>query len=619
MICRSLKIPPWLRDGVSVNRRGSVMRKIIYGGDTETMAGQPITFQFYGENCDDMIFLSDSDRATHTFLRWCKSRPSRMLHVVYVHNLEFDMVSFFWDRRVDLVASRSGEFDFYVDGWHVTGAYGAPTFARITDPGENRVIMLVDSFSYYRASLAKAAEVFCPGLPKLERPDGLGEKRFAKTDQNFIDYAMRDAVIAHHIGVSLEGLHNEFEISQTVSVADMAARIFRHRFMERNIPQPPRHVIEMSMASYHGGKNLLPVEPGWYMGVTALDVKSAYPHAMHGFPSFYHANLYRNFVGRRVKSVPDLGVYTVSGKVIGCKWPSLFTHDFKPISERKVYHLCVAGYELNEAIVMGEFKPDSVSGVFYDAERDASPPPLRAFVEDFFQRKESEKDKPKRAMYKFILNSISGKFIQTRKNNMATVVYVDSDKDDRLKVAEEADMIAGGMFHPFIASLITAHTRARIHQVEHTFDAIHTATDGIYTQQRPTARQLKTINAAAEPKTGLGSVVEEGKGDLLLFRNKTYVLYADAGTAEGTPSQAFADKVIVKYALHGFAGTVFDIERLAAHGTRHYTTKRVNRLRASVKSGATPNEFRTQAYTLQVPARLPVHPAKFSHAKRGRK
>jgi hypothetical protein len=224
-------------------------------------------------------------------------------------------------------------------------------------------------------------------------------------------------------------------------------------------------------------------------------------------------------------------------------------------------------------------------------------------------------------MYKFILNSISGKFIQTRKNNKATVIYVDSDKDERLKVAEEADMVAGGMFHPFIASLITAHTRARIHQVEHTFDTIHTATDGVYTQQRPTARQLREINRAADPKTGLGAVVEEGKGDLLLFRNKTYVLYSDEPPPGPDPlkSRSFADKYIVKYALHGFAGTVFDIERLAARGKRKYTTTRVNRLRASVKSGATPNEFRKQEYTLQVSSNLPVHPALFSHAKKGKK
>jgi len=169
------------------------MRKMIYGGDTETMKGRPISFQFYGEKRSDMIFIPDADKATSILLKWCKSLPSRALHVVYVHNLEFDMVSFFWDHRDELVANRSGEFDFEIDGWRIHGAYGAPTFCFIDDPGQNRKIMLVDSFSYYRASLAKAADVFCPDLPKLKAPDGLGEKLFKRTDEQFIEYAMRDS------------------------------------------------------------------------------------------------------------------------------------------------------------------------------------------------------------------------------------------------------------------------------------------------------------------------------------------------------------------------------------------------------------------------------------------
>lgn len=583
------------------------MRKMIYGGDTETMRGRPISFQFYGEGRSDMIFIDDPEKASNILLKWCKTLPSRALHVVYVHNLEFDMVSFFWDHRTELVSSRSGEFDFTIDGWRIAGAYGAPTFCRITDASMNRVVMLVDSYSYYRASLAKAADVFCPELPKLKAPDGLGEKLFKRSDESFIEYAMRDSIIAYYIGLSLEKLHDEFGIGQTVSVADMAARIFRHKFMVKDIPQPSRTVIEDSMSAYHGGKNLLSSSPGWYEQVTAIDISSAYPHAMHGFPSFYHAKLYKPFRAPRPKSVPDLGVYQVSGKVKGCRWPSLFTHDFKPLLNIEVEGLCVAGYELNEALRSGEFRPSSVTGTFYDAEKDHDDPPLKSFVEDFYDRKSTATDKPMRTMYKFILNSISGKFIQTRKNNRASIINVDHDNTSMLKVAEEADMVAGGMFHPFIAALITAHTRARIHKVEHEYETIHTATDGVYTQH---AVNTKKFGA------GLGSLSIEGQGDLLLLRNKTYVLYGDE-KAEGVKSQAFAKKVIVKYALHGFAGTVYDLEKLVATGTRLYMSKKVNRLRASVKAGLTPNEFVDKTFALNVGRDLPVHPAlnKVSHAK----
>ena len=570
------------------------MRKFLYGGDTETMAGEPITFQFYSEQAqvEDIIWIDDPSKASRVFLKWCRSLAANAHHVIYVHNLEFDMVSFFWDCKQELVTTTSGEFDFRRDGWHITGVYGAPTFARMVHGDTKRTVLIVDSFSYYRASLAKAAEVFCPTLPKLDRPEGLGQRRFRKTDTAFCEYAMRDSVVAYHIGVSLEALHQEFDLTQTVSVADMAARIFRHQYLDWTIPQPRRPVIECALNSYHGGKNNLSVPPGWYSNVSSLDISSAYPHAMSEFPSFYEADLYKTYRAARPKSVPPLGVYRVTGRVSDCLWPCLFAHNFTPLRGEDIPGVCVSGYELNEALASGEFKPTSVTGWYYDAEKDKNDPPLRRFVAEFYARKEAEKDKAKRAMYKFILNSISGKFIQTRKRDKTLHVDIESGE-----VGDAADLMAGGMFHPFIASLITGHTRARIHQLEHKYKALHTATDGIFTQARV---------SHAKPQKGLGAVVNEAKGDLLLLRNKLYVLYGDAGKDVGDPSAVFDGKVIIKAALHGFAGSTADLERLVVTNTRSYKAKRVNRLRSALKRDMTPNEFREQAYVLKV-GTLPVN------------
>ncbi len=219
MIYTSLYLPKWMREGIKQNDRGSSMRKYLYGGDTETIRGAPLTFQFYSEDyaCDDILWIDDPIHASRILTKWCKKLPAKAQHIIYVHNLNFDMVSFFWDVKDQLVEAPSGEFDFHIHGWHVTGVYGAPTFARLTDG--HRTVYFVDSYSYYRASLAKAAEVFCPSLPKLTMPEGLGTKRFTKYDDAFCEYAMRDSVVAYHIGVALEALHNEFDLVQTVVVA----------------------------------------------------------------------------------------------------------------------------------------------------------------------------------------------------------------------------------------------------------------------------------------------------------------------------------------------------------------------------------------------------------------
>lgn len=562
------------------------MRKYIYGGDTETLKGAPMTFQFFSEHAGiDALLWIDPAQASRQLLKWCRTLPKEATHVVYIHNLDFDMVSFFWECKELLVAERDGEFDFERDNWRITGVYGTPTYARLSGPGD-RVVMLVDSYSYYRASLAKAATVFCPALPKLRRPDGLGEKLFTPRDTAFAEYAMRDAEVAYHIGMSLEALHDEFDLKQTVSVADMAARIFRHRFLELTIPQPDRPIIEASLASYHGGKNNVSVEPGWYTGVSSLDISSAYPHAMASLPSMSVPRAYRRFNGTRVRSVPDLGVYAVTGTAQACAWPSLYAHDFTALAGT-VEHVCVSGYELNEALRSGEFKPRNVSGWFYDRDQDCHAPPLHSFVEDFYTRKQTEKDPGKRAMYKTILNSLYGKFIQTRKKKK--VLHYDIDAG---RLAESSELVAGGMFHPFIANAITGHTRARIHQLEHKYKALHTATDGIFTQQKP-----------RNEGNGLGALVTEARGDLLLFRSKLYILYGPEGDIK---SSGFRDKRIIKYALHGFAGSVSDLERLVTSSRRKYSATRVNRLRDSVNRGLTPNEFVKRDYVLKVGS-LPVH------------
>lgn len=559
------------------------MDKIIYGGDTETHNGEPMTLQFYSEDiaCNDLLWVNASN-ATKTFQKWCERRKRNVLHVIYVHNLAFDLVEFFWSHKKKLVELGS-EFDFSWGKFNVKGCYGTPTFCTITN-GHDITIKIVDSFSWFRGSLAKMGSLVCPDLPKLKRPAGLGEKKFTNRDGGFIDYAMRDAEIDYHMGRAIEKLCQEFDIVQPVSVADMAAKIFRKR-LTYPIYQPSREIIEASMLSYHGGKNNITVEAGWYDDVTSLDISSAYPDAMLQLPAFSNAKLYRRIkVSSRAKSVPCHGVYNVCGTVAPCKWPVLFSHGFKPITGN-VNRVYVQGHELNEALRSGEFKPTKINGWFYDAAKDHQAPVFRSFIEEFYGLKESADDLVFRTLYKLIMNSISGKFVQTRKRGAAMMTDIDSGQ-----TVAASDLTAGGLFHPFIASDITAHTRARIHQLEHKHKAIHTATDGI----------MKLGKAKPEGR-GIGALTVEARdANLLLVRNKCYILYG-AKTKKTQKSLTFPRKHIIKYALHGFQGSVTDMEQLISSGRRKYSTNKPNTLKTALKRGLTPNKFERKPFTLRVP------------------
>lgn len=589
MIIPDLEIPKHIYDGIKRNTSGGRLDVIVHGADSETYHGKPMTLQFFSDDMDyQQCIYVDETTATKQFIKWADSLPRHCLHVVYCHNLDFDLPEFLWSVRDQLITA-GGDFEIDIGNWHIHGVYGRPTFCYVTNRKAGKRILVVDSFLWFNGSLANAAELFCPQLPKLKRPDKLGSKWYSDRDEKFYAYAMRDAEVAFHIGKSVQKIIREFDIRQPVSLADMSAKIFRHHYLQHTIPQPNRAVIMAALKSYHGGKNnvIKGAAPGWHMGITGMDISSAYPYAMSQLPSMSYAKLYKRYMkaNKHVREVPPLGVYQVSGHADICNWPVIFHHGFQPI-QGKFRHVWVQGVELNEALRSGEVHLTSVRGHYYEHEKDNRRSPFADFCGDFYHRKQSEKNRIQRYMYKTTLNSVYGKFIQTRKGKRE--IYTDIDNDT---TQEARPLVAGGMFHPFIATAITAHTRAYIHQLEHAHRAFHTATDGIYTHlKRPKKVPLS-------PRSGLGSLEIENTGDLVLLRNKCYILYHPKGK---TKSQYFKGKRIIKFAKHGFQGTVYDLEKCVAHGTRRYKHARPNRLRESLKRGLPVNEFVERDYVLKV-------------------
>lgn len=565
------------------------MDVVVHGADSETYYGNPMTLQFYSGDMEYSECLwVDEHTATQGFFEWAETLPKKCLHVVYCHNLEFDLSEFFWSFKEELITA-GGDFDLQYGGWTIRGVYGRPTFVRLAHRKHNRQLLIVDSFSWFRGTLKKAAELFCPDLPKMKMPKDLGSKKFPMSDENFYEYAMRDSIIAYHIGKSVQKIIQQFDIMQPVTLADMSAKIFRHHFLKHTIPQCGNMQTSAAMLSYHGGKNnvVTGAAPGWHMDVTAMDISSAYPYAMSQLPSMSIEKNYKRMKVQRMQpmQVEPLGVYKCSGIAHACEWPVIFQHNFKPI-QGPFTDVWIQGIELNEALSAGEITIHKIRGFYYDAERDSIDSPFKAYCEYFYELKQSQTDPVQRYMYKTILTSVYGKFIQTHKQGR--IIYTDVDTGE---TTETQDAVAGGMFHPFIASAITAHTRAYIHQLEHAHNAIHTATDGFYTKYK----RIRSVPMA--PTSGLGAMEIEARGDLVLLRNKCYILYSDKGTL---PSQYFKGKTIHKFAKHGFQGTVYDLERMVAHNVRKYTVNRPNRLRESIKRGLNVNEFVEREYVLKV-------------------
>lgn len=549
-------------------KRGQIQ---VLGFDSETLLGPPITLQFYGGShvgrFNGCIFIGKR-RAMDVFLAQLKKlKPGH--YRMYGHNLEFDMLSALWEQRAKM---RDGNIDLRAGDWEIHGRYSKPVFA-IFDDGE-RYIELVDSMLWFQTSLEKAGNLVCPDLPKLPRPQGLGEVLFTAKDEDFIEYAMRDAVVAYHLGHAIEKFHEELDIAPQISLASMAAAVFRRHYMQEDIYQPPMHEwIAGAAASYHGGVNRVHPDsaPAWHTNVTSLDLSSAYPDAMKRFPAFSDEAGYQAFKAvnvRKTNHVEDLGIYNISGRAASCAWPALFDHNFKPL-QGTFSDIWVTGYELNQALESDEVTLSRLKGFLYDQSNERGYSPFDAFVSFFYKMKSEAKDPVMRYMYKIMLNALTGKFIQTSPD--FTLV------DGQLVKIKRA----GGLYHPFIASLITGHTRSVMHVQEHKYEALHTATDGIFAPGRHKGAGKKV----------LGAFVAEGYGDLALFRNKLYIFYTDEESEDTYPSQVFEGRHILKCARHGFQGRVVDLEQMLVSTLREYKTNKPLKLKTAIKRKEDPNKF----------------------------
>lgn len=562
-------------------------RPIICGIDSETNQGPPFSLQLYSEDQRSLtkMLWVDAKNATDKLLEHLsRNVRDNTPYVLYGHFLPFDFVSFFWPRLEELVRRRDSVFRFTHRAWTIEGVYGTPTFARLSNGRKS--VMILDSWSWFRCSLAKAADLVCPDLPKLKRIDGLGTRVFTARDKGFTDYAMRDAEVAYHLGIAIDAMHKEYNLDQSVSVADMAARIFRSHYIEDEIARTGPEITKAALLSYHGGKNniLADAAPAWHRPVTSYDISSAYPHAMTLMPTFSRENCFGSVrvFGPRSRQVPPFGVYRVSGTASDCAWPSLYGHGFKPLKGR-FEDVWLHGYELNEALRTAEVMPKKICGFIYDVERDpGGKTSFQKFVETFYKLKSQAPSPTHRFLYKVILNSISGKFIQTKQ--------VEVDRDGKVSIERHA----AGLFHPFIASTITAHTRSIIHQLEHHTSALHTATDGIFA---PGLKLAKPFDFA--PASGLGSIQAEASGELCLMRGKCYMLH----TRKSVGYKSFCREGwhVAKLAMHGFQGSPKQFEELVFSGRRKYQVEKPMRLRAAIKGGHVPNKFVKRDLVLKVP------------------
>jgi len=197
-----------------------------------------------------------------------KAVPGSKLYL-YAHNLVYDLTI---TQGINTLTSR---------GWRVTKAIVDDPPTVIQFRRDKSSIMMIDSFNYFRSSLAAIGESI--GIPKLTMPLRRAESKI------WSEYCQRDvtvlaeAMINYFTFIASNGFGN-----YQVTLASQAFTAFRHKFMTEPIYiDGNEKALSLAREAYHGGRTealYIGSEHGQYY---TLDVNSMYPAvmAMEYFPS----------------------------------------------------------------------------------------------------------------------------------------------------------------------------------------------------------------------------------------------------------------------------------------------------------------------------------------------
>jgi hypothetical protein len=424
---------------------------------------------------------------------------------------------------------------------------------------KSNVIKIVDSGNFLHGSLNNlcSKEQLNLNHKKMNTPKGLGD--YYLNDEYFTKYALNDVLVEYDLADYIIKMHKEYDIPPTISIAQMAQYVFTKNFMrDDTIIMPFKKLMKWCELSYHGGKN------GFYLDksckindVYDIDVNSMYPYAMVSIPPMTSGQY------KTVYEVSDKyeGIYCINGYANNCKYPIIPDHEFQYIVDNPIHNIWITSYELKEALLHNEIKLDKVFGYVW-IPNENSRNPMYDYVMHFYDKKKNTpKSDSRYIMYKTLMNSLYGKFIQ----NLRYDTKKEFTFDEKGKKIKEITPLfeAGGLYNPFIGTLITGFARAYLHRLEHKFNALDSSTDSVKTIINPNELCSKE----------LGGISVKCYGNCIFFRNKLYIHY----------NRLLDREVDMSYALHGFHGKVEDLLNLWITKKQDYKMQRMTKVKESLK------------------------------------
>ena len=387
-----------------------------------------------------------------------KVKPGSKLYL-YAHNLVYDLTI---TNGIKWLTDR---------GWKITKAIIDDPPTAIQFRLDNRSIMMIDSFNYFRSSLASIGESI--GLAKMTMP------RRADPDQAWNAYCRRDTEVLATAMIGYFNFISENRLGNyQITLASQAFTAFRHRFMSEPVfIDNNEKAMTLARGSYHGGRT-----EAFYIGSQkgsyyTLDVNSMYPGVMA--INQYPVKL--QTVYNRV-TIPELAAYLKTKCVIAkvdletdepvypiyCKGKLVF-----PVGK---FETVLSTPELDHAIGLGYIKRVKQAAIYNRA------PIFRAYVLELYRLRRAYAEENNHTftwLCKIMLNSLYGKWGQLGRvyeeigETDPSEVRVWSEWDSETKTMHRMRAFGGVIqeltpqgesynSHPAIASHVTAHGRMEL-------------------------------------------------------------------------------------------------------------------------------------------------------------
>lgn len=352
-------------------------------------------FNRYGKDELKTVFFDDKTEMINYFKSEAKFKhPS---HWVFAHNLYFDITSLLKD--TDEI--------FKIKPLELHGSF----IKVLWKINEKDNIRFYDTLSHAKISLANIGRII--GLEKGEKPVFLGEKPKDKAEAKILkEYNIRDSLICYKFAENLQNNYNNAGCNLRITLPSTAMDLYRRKYMDGIIKQPPRWVIDQQYNAMRGGRTEV-IRRGKIEDCKLYDVRSMYPTMMTQelpHPNYLNHKKYDKHKWRDKLILEYEGVSNVEMRApynhipylpVRCNNKLVFPYGY---IRGSYTHL-----EIRKALEHG-YELLNVKETFYYTRTHT---PFRDFVMDMYgKRIENIKNRDLNLFYKLIMNSLYGKFAQ---------------------------------------------------------------------------------------------------------------------------------------------------------------------------------------------------------------